>query len=150
MEDLARNGYLNNYIDHEIMAARQRVKNRQVNVIARGATLAGDSNRSRKSYSRTQGTEVLKTERTPTPRGSRSTPIMFTDEDAQGVSFPHDDALIIKATIGGTEVDRILVDPGSAVDIIFKEALESLGVEYTTLTNDSTPYMVSGVQRSSY
>ena len=74
---------------------------------------------------------------------------MFTDEDAQGVSFPHDDALIIKATIGDTEVDRILVDPGSAVDIISKETLESLGVEYTTLTNDSTPYTVSGVQQSS-
>ena len=72
---------------------------------------------------------MLETERTPVPQGSRSIPIMFTNEDARGVSFPHDDALIIKATIGGTEVDRILVDPGSAVDIISKEALEGLGVE---------------------
>ena len=64
---------------------------------------------------------------------------MFAEEDARGVTFPHDDALIIKATIGGSVVDRILVDPGSAVDIISKEALDSLGVEFVILTDDGTP-----------
>jgi len=50
-------------------------------------------------------------------------PVTFSDQDMEGVNFPHSDAIVIKANIGGMEVRRLLIDDGSSCDIIFLEAL---------------------------
>ncbi|XP_024036260.1 uncharacterized protein LOC112096786 [Citrus clementina] len=61
---------------------------------------------------------------------------MWTDEDEEGILYPHEDALVIKATIASKKFDRILVDTGSSVDVLFKSTLEEMGIadrklEYT-------------------
>ena len=46
------------------------------------------------------------------------TSITFTEEDARHVHHPHNDALVVKVLIGGTNVHRCLVDNGSSVNIL--------------------------------
>ncbi|XP_059285193.1 uncharacterized protein LOC132038559 [Lycium ferocissimum] len=43
--------------------------------------------------------------------------IMFTDEDADGVTLPHNDALVISVMIVDCQVKRILIDPGCSANI---------------------------------
>ena len=42
----------------------------------------------------------------------------FSDEDKIGTIQPHDDALVITLRIGGYDVKRVMVDQGSAVEIM--------------------------------
>ena len=58
----------------------------------------------------------------------RQVPIMWTDDDEKGVLYPHEDALVIKATVVGKEFRRILVDTCSSVDILFKSTLDEMGI----------------------
>nr|AAT81681.1 putative retrotransposon protein [Oryza sativa Japonica Group] len=55
-------------------------------------------------------------------------------EDAEGVTFPHQDPLVISAEIAGFEVRRILVDGGSSTDVIFAEAYAKMGLTTQALT----------------
>lgn len=45
---------------------------------------------------------------------------MFTDEDKDAVAHLHEDALIVKVTLAGHELNQALIDGGSLVDILFK------------------------------
>ena len=53
---------------------------------------------------------------------------MFTDEDEEAVAHPHEDALVVKVTLAGQELNRALVDGGSSVDILFKQTLKDLQI----------------------
>ena len=55
-----------------------------------------------------------------------SEPITFTDEDAFGVPFPHNDALVITIPIGNCKVSRVLVDTGSSVNIMYGQTLNQM------------------------
>jgi len=44
--------------------------------------------------------------------------ITFDDADADGLIIPHNDALVISLLIHDTNVKRVLIDPGSSVNII--------------------------------
>lgn len=58
-------------------------------------------------------------------RNSRSTrlvvqPILgFSDEDKVETIQPHDDALVVTLRIGGYDMKRVMVDQGSAVEIMY-------------------------------
>ena len=43
----------------------------------------------------------------------------FSDEDKIGTIQPHDDALVITLRIGGYDVKRVMVDQGSAAEIMY-------------------------------
>lgn len=50
--------------------------------------------------------------------------ILFTEKDAEGISYPHDDALVITLKVATGKETRTLVDIGNSVDIIFKSTLD--------------------------
>ena len=62
----------------------------------------------------------------------------FTEKDVKGISYPHDDALVITLKVATSKVARTLVDTGSSVDIIFKSALDQLLIESPKIT----PYAI--------
>lgn len=39
--------------------------------------------------------------------------IMFSEEDAKWLHYPHSDALVVKVKIGSTNIHRVLVDNGT-------------------------------------
>ena len=53
-------------------------------------------------------------------------PISFSPEDAQGVYFPHQDPLVISASIVDFEVRRVLIDGGSSADLLFAGAFNKM------------------------
>ncbi|XP_024007765.1 uncharacterized protein LOC112083885 [Eutrema salsugineum] len=56
----------------------------------------------------------------------KGTPLVFTEAGTIGLYKPHNDALVVELLLDDVEVSRILVDTGSSVNIIFKEALDQL------------------------
>ncbi|KAK3003000.1 hypothetical protein RJ639_017899 [Escallonia herrerae] len=52
----------------------------------------------------------------------------FNDSDLEGVSLPHDDALVITLRVDAFQVKRILVDTGSSADILFEDVFLQMGI----------------------
>jgi hypothetical protein len=53
-------------------------------------------------------------------------PITFSQEDLQLKDYPHNDAMVIACIIKGFLVHNVLVDTGSAADIIFEKAFRQM------------------------
>lgn len=129
-----RNRYLDEYINGPFPVADSQYtmgvgdtkdvdcEHSTVRVITGGLTLVGDSNRARKNYWRyaMNTREVLFNLSAIKRAKVRQVPIMWTDDDEEGILYPHKDALVIKANVARREFNRILVDTGSSVDILFK------------------------------
>ncbi|KAH9714403.1 hypothetical protein KPL71_020650 [Citrus sinensis] len=152
VEDLVRNRYLDEYVDGmspvvESQYTRdggvERDLEREqptIRVIAGGPTLAGDSNRARKNYGRyaMTGKEVLLNLPAAKKARVRQVPIMWMEDDEEGILYPHEDELVIKALVASTELRRILVDTGSSIDILFKSALDDMGISDLKLERTNT------------
>ncbi|XP_058222965.1 uncharacterized protein LOC131332684 [Rhododendron vialii] len=70
---------------------------------------------------------------------SLGNPITFSSEDLKGVQLPHTDALVVTVTIDKSTVQRVLIDHGSSVDIMFYSTFKSLGLSPAQLWTASTP-----------
>ena len=67
--------------------------------------------------------------------------IGFSDEDKIGTIQPHDDALVITLRIGGYDVKKVMVDQGSAVEIMYHDLYKGLNLKAEDLTPYSSPLM---------
>ena len=47
--------------------------------------------------------------------------LSFSDVDKYGTIQPHDDALVVTLRIGGYDVKRVMVDQGSAAEIMYPD-----------------------------
>ncbi|XP_065623374.1 uncharacterized protein LOC136064888 [Quercus suber] len=65
--------------------------------------------------------------------------VRFSDEDKMGTIQPHDDALVITLRIGGYDVKRVMVDQGSAVEIMYPDLYKGLGLKPQDLTPYNSP-----------
>ncbi|XP_075670210.1 uncharacterized protein LOC142639973 [Castanea sativa] len=74
------------------------------------------------------------------PRHSRQ-PIAFDDDDLEGTTQPHHDALIVTARIRGFIVKRIMIDQGSGVDVMYPDLYRGLGLKKGDLSKYDTPLM---------
>ena len=63
----------------------------------------------------------------------------FSDEDKIGTIQPHDDALVIILRIGGYVVKRVMVDQGSAADIMYPDLFKGLNLRAEDLTPYNSP-----------
>ncbi|XP_030923241.1 uncharacterized protein LOC115950137 [Quercus lobata] len=63
----------------------------------------------------------------------------FSDEDKRGTIQPHDDALVVTLRIGGFDVRRVLVDPGSAVEVMYPDLYKGLNLRPEDLTAYDSP-----------
>lgn len=58
---------------------------------------------------------------------------MFGKPDIDGIDFPHTDALVISVHIGAHWVNKILVDNGSSLNILFKSTFDKKKLSYEDL-----------------
>ena len=63
----------------------------------------------------------------------------FSDENKIGTIQPHDDALVITLRIGGYDVKRVMVDQGSAAEIMYPDLYKGLSLRAEDLTPYSSP-----------
>ena len=65
----------------------------------------------------------------------------FSDEDKVGTIQPHDDALVVTLRIGGYDVKRVMIDQGSAANIMYPDLYRGLNLKPENLTAYSSPLM---------
>ena len=65
--------------------------------------------------------------------------LSFSDADKQGTIQPHDDALVVTLRIGGYDMKRVMIDQGSAAEIMYPDLYKGLGLETENLTTYSSP-----------
>ena len=65
--------------------------------------------------------------------------IVFTKVDARWVHHPHTEALVITARVANSNVHRMLVDDGSAIDIIYLDAYKRMGLTESELSPTTPP-----------
>ncbi|XP_043692853.1 uncharacterized protein LOC122643281 [Telopea speciosissima] len=71
--------------------------------------------------------------------------ITFSDRDMEGLSWWHDDAVVVQAVIANRPFHRVLVDTGASVDMLSYDAYLQFGFKDGTLKPESAPlYGFSG------
>ena len=65
--------------------------------------------------------------------------IVFIEANANWVHHPHKDALVITARIANNLVNRILVDNGSAVNILYLHAYQKIRLTRANLSPTTSP-----------
>ncbi|XP_034218821.1 uncharacterized protein LOC117630185 [Prunus dulcis] len=115
-----------------------------ISTISGGPTVAGTSHRSMKQYVRAAqfpqvlGIEMNRFQETPKVRWE---PITFCQEEEEGILYPHDDPMIIRAEIADYDVGRVLIDTGSSVSVIFAEAFREMGINDNQVDRQLTPLL---------
>ncbi|XP_022880799.1 uncharacterized protein LOC111398076 [Olea europaea var. sylvestris] len=137
IERLLRRGLLAKYVKND--KGRQRVEGLPppragvINMIIGGVASGGDSNSARKSYARSVGVCSIQKK----ARFNQS--ITFDEDDLIGVTHPHDDALVIVGGIADFNVKRVLVDGGSAANVLTWDAFLGLKIPQERLKVVTTP-----------
>ena len=55
--------------------------------------------------------------------------VRISEEDAQRLHHPHNDALVITIRVGDYNTHWVLVDNGSSVDILYYSAFQQMRIE---------------------
>jgi hypothetical protein len=72
------------------------------------------------------------------------TSITLLEQGLKIESYPHTDAMVIKADIAGWGISRALVDSGSPTDIIFASAFDQMKLSRSQLQHSDTPIIGFG------
>ena len=114
-----------------------------LNIIG-GSYVAGESrnacNRYAKEARNPPPIHVLRTEKHPTKKVRwEFEDIVFTEVDTRWVHHPHADALVIIVRVTNGNLHRLLVDDGSAVDIISLDSYKRMGLTESELSPTTSP-----------
>ena len=90
-----------------------------------GGTSAVQSSKSKKTYLKLVQNVQL-SGRLPRMKGTDEPAISFTDEEAERIHHPHDDAIVITLLIVDYTTRRVLVDNGSSADILYYPTFQQM------------------------
>ena len=65
--------------------------------------------------------------------------IGFTEEDAQRLHHPHENALIVSIWVGDYNTHQVLLDNGSSADILYYSTLQHMRIERERLVLTNAP-----------
>ncbi|XP_021748588.1 uncharacterized protein LOC110714389 [Chenopodium quinoa] len=109
-----------------------------IDVITGGPVYGGSVSGAKKSLSEYRHlVNALSVEERPRPSPMLS--ISFSEEDAKGIVFPHDDPLVLILTVNGADIKRALVDGGSSANILFARVFDAMRIGRKYLTPVSYP-----------
>ena len=147
LDRLVREGKLRHFLYHPV--GRQE----QTSIEARQSTLRppigminvifGGSGRTGSHHFRVMSVARLPMEaddwESKRAKGMASPILGFSDEDKVGTIQPHDDALVVTLRIGGYDVRRVLVDQGSAMEVMYPDLYKGLKLRPEDLTAYDSP-----------
>ncbi|GKV04959.1 hypothetical protein SLEP1_g17036 [Rubroshorea leprosula] len=167
LESLAQKGMLNEYVQRveqprfvrEQRPQPQEVRNppnrqsvgyqqappplpppvRILHMITGGLEAGGLSSKQRKQYVREVKHQNRAQKRKFDDADWKSQLVTFTSVDFDTVVTPHNDPLVTSVMINNCEVQRVLVDTGSAPDIMYFHCFESLGLDPALLQKYDGP-----------
>ena len=153
VENLIKQGKLKSFLgqDHKDEKLKGKAEEssrpllREIRVIIGGSS-TGQSSKSKKTYLKVVQSVQL-SGRSPRTKSTDEQPITFTDEDAERIHRPHDDAIVITLLIADYITRRVLVDNGSSADILYYTAFQQMriGRDQLRLVN-SPPVGFSGMK----
>ena len=79
--------------------------------------------------------------RSKRPKRNLHPVLSFLEEDKVGTTQPHDDALLITLRIGGYDVKRVMVNGGSAAEIMYPDLFKGLKLKPEDLMPYNSPLM---------
>ena len=85
----------------------------------------GQSSKSKKTYLKVVQNVQL-SGRSPRTNSLDEPAISFTDEDAERIHHPHDDAIVITLLITDYTTRRVLIDNGSSADILYYPVFQQM------------------------
>ncbi|KAG7594102.1 Integrase catalytic core [Arabidopsis thaliana x Arabidopsis arenosa] len=108
---------------------------KRIDVIMGGSKLCRDLIRSIKRHKKSAAIQTV----TGFQSNEQTPSISFDNSDTQGVTGPHDDALVITLDVANFEVTRCLIDTGSSVDLIFLSTLQRMGISKADIIGPPAP-----------
>ena len=90
-----------------------------------GETSVRQTSKSKKTYLKVVQNVQL-SRRSPKTRGIDEPTISFTDEEAERIHHPHDDAIVITLLIADYINRRVLVDNESSTDILYYPTFQQM------------------------
>ncbi|GKV29598.1 hypothetical protein SLEP1_g38507 [Rubroshorea leprosula] len=126
---------------------------RIIHMITGGLEAGGMSSKQRKLHVREVKHQNRAQKRKIDDADWKDQPITFTPADFKEVVTPHNDPLVISVMINNYQVQRVLVDTGSAPNIMYYHCFESLGLDLALLQHydgpiygfNNQPVLVEGV-----
>ncbi|GKV51647.1 hypothetical protein SLEP1_g58282 [Rubroshorea leprosula] len=112
---------------------------RIIHMITGGLEAGGLSSKQRKLYVREVKHQNRAQKRKIDDAEWKNQPITFTSADLDTVVTPHNDPLVTSVMINNCEVQRVLVDTGSAPDIMYFHCFESLSLDPALLQKYDGP-----------
>ncbi|GKV07083.1 hypothetical protein SLEP1_g18889 [Rubroshorea leprosula] len=112
---------------------------RIIHMITGGLEAGGLSSKQRKLYVREVKHQNRAQKQKIDDAEWKNQPITFTFADLDTVVTPHNDPLVTSVMINNCEVQRVLVDTGSAPNIMYFHCFESLGLDLALLQKYDGP-----------
>ncbi|XP_010677746.1 uncharacterized protein LOC104893348 [Beta vulgaris subsp. vulgaris] len=108
-----------------------------INSISGGSEICGVTYSAAKRFAREGSKAVPKQYRSAKEKKLRNMTISFDEEDGDEEA-DHHDGLVVSLTISNSLMKRVLIDNGSSANIIFKSALESMGLQEADILKKAT------------
>ncbi|GKV28953.1 hypothetical protein SLEP1_g37937 [Rubroshorea leprosula] len=112
---------------------------RIIHMITGGLEAEGTSSKQQKLYMREVKHPNRAQKRKFDETDWKNQPITFSSTDFDGVVTAHNDPLVTSVMVNSCEVQRVLVDRGSAPDIMYYHCFESLGLDPALLQRYDGP-----------
>ncbi|XP_065634668.1 uncharacterized protein LOC136069748 [Quercus suber] len=150
IENLIRQGKLRNFLGRDHKDEKLKVKVEETSRpplgeirIILGGSPTGQSSKSKKAYLKAVQNVQL-SGRLPGEKTTDEQMITFTDEDAERIHQPHDNAIVITLLIADYKTRRVLVDNGSSADILYYPAFQQMRLGQDRLRQASSPLVGFG------
>ncbi|XP_050276061.1 uncharacterized protein LOC126718038 [Quercus robur] len=151
IENLIRQGKLRSFLgrDHKDDKLKGKAEELprpplgEIRVIVGGSSTV-QSSRSRKTYLKVVQSVQLSGR---PPRDLNEQAITFTEEEAERIHHPHDDAIVITLLIADYTTRRVLVDNGSSADILYLPAFQQMKLGRDRLRPVNSPLVGFGGMR---
>ncbi|XP_075654811.1 uncharacterized protein LOC142624979 [Castanea sativa] len=115
-------------------------------MIVGGTTTAGSSKKARKTYL-IMVQNIQMTGSVPKMSRINNPSIGFSEEDAQRLHHPHDNALVVTIQAGDYNMHRVFVDNDSSADILYYPAFQQMRIERERLVPTNAPLIRFGGTR---